>query len=215
MSIADEQFRFEDGIDVMHDHDGYRAWSVLLRRELVEESGRILDLGCNTGRETLQIAQEFAERRSPHCSLEVYGFDYFSKFVETASARFKKAGMFGTFVQGDANKLHESFSEGFFDCVYSNNSMEHFEFPGNVVGGVWRILKPGGKFVAGFPLDGYGFPQSRDEAHVWRPTFGQAAFMFLQRFAATSISASVVDTMQWNWPVPPSCNKMAIIVCEK
>ena len=94
----------------------------------------ILDLGCGTGHLTHKIATSGAE---------VVGIDSASTMIEQACKNYPRMD----FEVADGNNLH--FTEQ-FDAVFSNAVLHWIKEPEKVIAGVWRSLKPGGRFVAEF-----------------------------------------------------------------
>jgi trans-aconitate methyltransferase len=90
---------------------------------------RILDLGCGDGALTALIAAE----------ARVTGVDGSAEQVAAARARGLDAAVAdGTRLAFDAE----------FDAVFSNAALHWMRDPDAVIDGVWRALKPGGRFVA-------------------------------------------------------------------
>ena len=90
---------------------------------------RILDLGCGDGALTALLA-----RRA-----EVIGVDASAEQVAAARARGLAAEV--------ADGASLDFA-GEFDAVFSNAALHWMRDPDAVIAGVWRALKPGGRFVA-------------------------------------------------------------------
>lgn len=97
---------------------------------------RILDLGCGDGALTERIAA---------LGCEVLGVDGSEAMVAAARARGLQAR------RADGQAL--DFAGG-FDAVFSNAALHWMKEPGRVIDGVWRALKPGGRFVAEFGAAG-------------------------------------------------------------
>lgn len=93
---------------------------------------RVLDLGCGDGVLTMEIAA-----RGAH----VLGVDRSPELVEAARARGLEVRLI------DARHL-EFHSE--FDAAFSNAVLHWILEPDEVIAGVKRALKPGGRFVAEF-----------------------------------------------------------------
>jgi trans-aconitate methyltransferase len=92
---------------------------------------RILDLGCGDGALTAQIAERGAA---------VVGVDASPELVAAAQARGIDARV------GDGQSLKFAAD---FDAVFSNAALHWMKRdPDAVLAGIWRALKPGGRFVA-------------------------------------------------------------------
>ena len=97
---------------------------------------RILDLGCGDGPLTKKLVE---------LGCEVVGVDASPAMVEAAKALGLDARVL------DGQVLH--FDKE-FDAVFSNAALHWMKRPEAVIAGVWRALKPGGRFVAEFGGDG-------------------------------------------------------------
>jgi len=97
---------------------------------------RILDLGCGDGALTEKLV-------AMGCT--VVGVDASENFVAAARARGLDARLM------DGERLN---FENEFDAVFSNAALHWMKRPDNVIDGVWRALKVGGRFVA--ELGGHG-----------------------------------------------------------
>jgi trans-aconitate methyltransferase len=92
----------------------------------------ILDLGCGTGHLTAQIAESGAQ---------VTGVDRSAEMV--AAARLAYPNL--KFEIADAKNL--AYRDE-FDAVFSNATLHWIHEPELVLRGVWKALRPGGRFVA-------------------------------------------------------------------
>lgn len=90
---------------------------------------RILDLGCGDGTLTRLIAERAA----------VVGVDASPEQVAAACA----LGLDARVMSGERLAF-----AGEFDAVFSNAALHWMRAPDAVIAGVWRALKPGGRFVA-------------------------------------------------------------------
>ncbi len=100
---------------------------------LAPEAGEsILDLGCGDGVLTQKIVATGAD---------VTGVDASPEFVAAARERSLRV---------DCVDGHALAFDGTFDAVFSNAALHWMTRPADVVAGVHRALKPGGRFVAEF-----------------------------------------------------------------
>jgi trans-aconitate methyltransferase len=97
---------------------------------------RILDLGCGDGVLTVKL-------RDFGC--EVIGVDSSPDLIDSA----KSLGLDARLLDGQELDFH-----GEFDAVFSNAALHWMTQPDRVIDGVWRALKPGGRFVGEFGGNG-------------------------------------------------------------
>jgi SAM-dependent methyltransferase len=90
---------------------------------------RILDLGCGDGPLTEKIAE---------LGVQVVGVDASAEQIAAARAR----GLDAQVVDGQALAFDREF-----DAVFSNAALHWMLDPDAAIDGVWRALKPGGRFV--------------------------------------------------------------------
>lgn len=93
---------------------------------------RILDLGCGDGALTAKLAA---------LGCEIVGVDASPEMVAAA----KSLGLEVRVMDGNALRFDAEF-----DAVFSNAALHWMKAPENVVAGVWRALKPGGRFIGEF-----------------------------------------------------------------
>ncbi len=101
-----------------------------------EAGERILDVGCGDGALTVKLQE---------LGCEVIGVDSSPNFINSA----KSLGLDARLLDG--HQLHFSNE---FDAVFSNAALHWMKQPDRVIEGVWRSLKPGGRFVGEFGGDG-------------------------------------------------------------
>jgi len=97
---------------------------------------RILDLGCGDGALTSKL-------QSLGCT--VVGIDASAAMVEAA----RRLGIDARLMSGDALAF-----DGEFNAVFSNAALHWIRQQPAVIDGVWRALRPGGRFVA--EMGGHG-----------------------------------------------------------
>ena len=128
---------------------------------------RILDLGCGDGVLTANLASRGAD---------VVGVDSSPDFISATQAK----GLDGRLMDGE----HLTF-ENEFDAVFSNAALHWMTSPEQVIAGVARALKPGGRFVAEF--GGHG---------------NVAAIVTAMRAVARRRGGDVALAMPWYFPAP-------------
>ncbi|HTA75585.1 MAG TPA: methyltransferase domain-containing protein [bacterium] len=98
---------------------------------LAPQSGeRILDLGCGDGIQAKQLMD---------LGCSVIGIDSSDSFIQSA----KELGVDARLMDGQALTFKEEF-----DAVFSNAALHWMKQKEKVIEGVYRALKPGGRFVA-------------------------------------------------------------------
>ncbi len=97
---------------------------------------RILDLGCGDGALTRKLVD---------LGVDVVGVDSSAEQVAAACA----LGLDARVMSGDALAFDAEF-----DAVFSNAALHWMLRPAEVIAGVWRALKPGGRFVG--EMGGHG-----------------------------------------------------------
>ncbi|HET6422770.1 MAG TPA: class I SAM-dependent methyltransferase [Planctomycetaceae bacterium] len=101
-----------------------------------QQGENILDLGCGDG----VLTQELAA-----CGADVIGVDASPRQIDAARRR----GVRALVVDG-----HELAFSAEFDAVFSNAALHWMQRPDEVLAGVVRALKPGGRFVGEFGGEG-------------------------------------------------------------
>ena len=102
--------------------------------------GRSLDYGCGVGD---MVALGRAE------GLDIWGADTFDGYYSGWADALKPA------VRDRVARISQQradFPDQHFDLVMSNQVLEHVTDPERVVADVYRLLRPGGRFIAAFPV---------------------------------------------------------------
>jgi SAM-dependent methyltransferase len=107
---------------------------------------RILDLGCGDGALTLKLAD---------MGCDVVGVDSSAPQVEAC----RRLGLDARVADGERLSFDAEF-----DAVFSNAAIHWMRPPDDVISGVWRAIRPGGRFVGEF--GGYGCVETIKRALV-------------------------------------------------
>jgi demethylmenaquinone methyltransferase/2-methoxy-6-polyprenyl-1,4-benzoquinol methylase len=116
------------------------VWNREMRAEAlamlsIEESDRVLDVGCGTGFGTEGLL-EYTDN--------VHGLDQSRHQLEKAYAKFGKRGPV-RFYRGDAERL--PFADDTFDVVWSSGSIEYWPNPVDALEECRRVTTPGGQVL--------------------------------------------------------------------
>jgi ubiquinone/menaquinone biosynthesis C-methylase UbiE len=96
-------------------------------------NARMFDCGCGDGEITLRVAEIIG-------TSDVYGVDIDEKALSVAGGKGIKV------YKADIN-LRLPFEDNFFDVIFSNQVIEHLDYPDNFVREAFRVLKIGGYVV--------------------------------------------------------------------
>jgi SAM-dependent methyltransferase len=99
---------------------------------------RLLDLGCGRGLRLLPLR---------HAGYDVHGLD-----IQEADVSYLRREHHIHAVHGDAAKADEYFPSECFDVVTAFNLLEHVPDVAQITSASFRLLRPGGWFVAAVPL---------------------------------------------------------------
>ena len=99
--------------------------------------GSVLDVACGPGILSAAIAKS---------ARDVVAFDLTPEMLKKARQRCDEAGLANvSFREGNAAEL--PFADAAFDAVVTRLSVHHFDRPGRVMSEIFRVLRPGGRFV--------------------------------------------------------------------
>lgn len=122
-----------DAYDVFTPATNGRLIDAFVALSRLPSGSRVVDLGCGSG-----VFTDVLQRRGYRCC----GVDLSPKLIEIARAKFRDI----EFVEGDVEQL--PFADASFDGVLLSGLVHHLPDPSRCAAEVFRILRPGGKFVA-------------------------------------------------------------------
>ena len=123
----------------------------------------ILDMGCGPGGNILTLG-EFGR---------VTGLD-----ISEDALRFARDRGFKELIRGDARRL--PFSDNFFDLVSCLDALEHIDDDAVAIREAFRVLKPGGIFLATVP------------AHPWLWSVHDEALHHLRRYTTADLTQKII-----------------------
>ncbi|MDD2534601.1 MAG: methyltransferase domain-containing protein, partial [Eubacteriales bacterium] len=133
----------------------------------------ILDLGCGRGRETFEAAHLAGPTG------RAVGLDLTQAMVDKASATatesldVQSGRIHVEFVQGDIERL--PFADDSFDAIISSCVINHAQDKQRVYREIFRILRPGGRFVISDAVTKYPLPAAvKADPTAWAECFGGA-----------------------------------------
>ena len=176
------------------------AQSYYLQETIPVDRTRVLDLGCGGGYWSNRISKLYPW-------MKVIGVDWGVDFIAKARSKFSSERV--SFQVEDF--AHLSFTEGSFDCVYADNSLEHAYDVDNTLQEVYRVLQQGGVLVAAIPSDARNARKICDN-HTWK-TAPHEVRMRLENAGFHDIEIHEVDTFRRLGmpPYPPSDDKMMYV----
>ncbi len=125
--------------------DQFHTRGMMATREQAEaaapaEGMHILDVGCGVGGPARYLAETYRCR--------VTGVDLTAEYVEVATMLSARTGMEGATEFRQANALDLPFADGTFDMAWTQNVSMNIDDMDRFYAAVFRVLKPGGKFVS-------------------------------------------------------------------
>ena len=107
---------------------------------------KVLDVGCGEGRHIFGILNEFEDVYCYGLDQDIPSLDKCKEGLEF----FKELDLNGTvFQQGSIYQL--PFKENFFDLIICSEVLEHLDDYHAAIDEIYRVLKPGGKFLSSVP----------------------------------------------------------------
>jgi ubiquinone/menaquinone biosynthesis C-methylase UbiE len=161
-----------------------RLSAYLASRGLPSAGARVLDIGCGTGK-------QLAADRCHFPGMRLVGVDFSAGMLRVARERDAAVA----WIQGDAQAL--PLASGSFDYATNQFSYPHIADKRAFAGEVFRVLRPGGRFVLTnidpWAMDGWAlyryFPEARalDARDFLRPA-GLASLLAAAGFTAIDVA---------------------------
>lgn len=128
-----DQHASADSYDVFHPVAKRRIIDAFVRLTRLPQGARVADIGCGTGAFTAPLYER---------GYAPTGLDISPKSIALARQKFPQI----EFVEGDAENT--PFADGSLDGVLLSGIVHHFPDPRRLAYEVFRVLKPGGRFMA-------------------------------------------------------------------
>ena len=119
--------------------DLHHPWHLTVARLLPDLRGqKVLEVGCGRGDFAVWLAGKFSQT-------EVNAVDFSVEAIHIAKSRAVSSGALVKFAVNDAESL--AFRDCSFDYVISCECMEHVADPFRMASEIYRVLRPGGRFI--------------------------------------------------------------------
>jgi ubiquinone/menaquinone biosynthesis C-methylase UbiE len=127
----------------------------------VQTGHRVLDVGCGPGTDTIPFAQLVGPAG------QVVGIDMDEAMIVAANRQAQEAGVSDRVQHklGDASSM--PFGDNYFDACHAERVFMHLRNPDQVLAGMIRVTKPGGRIVVTDP-DGASISFDTPEADIER-----------------------------------------------
>ncbi len=122
-----------DAYDVFTPQASARLAAAFMELSRLKPPARVADLGCGSGAFTALLT---------HAGYDCVGVDLSAKLIEVGRRKYPHI----EFAEGDIE--HLPFPDGSFDGVLLSGVVHHFPDPSRCAAEVFRVLRPGGRFVA-------------------------------------------------------------------
>lgn len=133
------QFECE-AYDVMQRHLRDKGW--IETKDIIKsgiDSGLALEIGPGPGYLGLEWLK-YTEGTT------IKGLDISDDMIALANKNAVEYGLTGRVQYVKGNSMSMPFDDNYFDAVFTNGSLHEWSNPKNVMNGIYRVLKPGGRY---------------------------------------------------------------------
>lgn len=114
-------------------------WHVTVAKLLPQSlSCRVLEVGCGRGDFALWLSDRYP-------GAEITGVDFSQVAITAANQKAARKNSTATFKVDNSERL--SFADASFDFIITCECLEHVSNPATMAGEIFRVLRPGGKFI--------------------------------------------------------------------
>ena len=127
------------------DNDLETIWHSFVKNELQEADINdkvVLEIGCGRGGFSYYLVRQYPGIR------ELFSCDYSETALEIGRTKYRELSKI-TWQKEDIQRL--TFRDASFDTVISCETIEHLLHPGKALEEIYRVLKPGGRFILTCP----------------------------------------------------------------
>lgn len=135
---------------------------------VVQEGEVVLDLGSGRGNDVIKAARQSGSTG------KAYGVDFTRRMVQVAESTRKKLRVTNAeFLEGAIDKI--PLGNDSVDVVISNCTINHAQDKSSVYAEIYRVLKPGGRFIVSDVLADKDLPEEvKNDPEAWAACYGGA-----------------------------------------
>jgi ubiquinone/menaquinone biosynthesis C-methylase UbiE len=130
---------FTQFMDKSRSQQGQIYRQVMMQQLAIQECATILDVGCGTGQDTLELARAVGSRG------RVIGIDLSETMLQEARARAANEQLRVEYVLADATQL--PFADESFDGCQASRILGHLREPERALAEMARVARPGARIV--------------------------------------------------------------------
>lgn len=144
-----DRLKAEDLAPIDEFHIGGRRATLEFARQLgLNETMRVLDVGCGLGGPSRCLAAEFG--------CQVVGIDLSAEYCRTASMLARRLGLDSRVSYHHGDALDMPFADASFDLLWTQHVAMNLADKAGLYAELWRVLQPGGRLAIYDVLAGEG-----------------------------------------------------------